>query len=77
MSLSSLSRVTAYRMGVAETIALAGVGLATATLASSAVKALWSISRGLGSFEGRILEMLAQHKTTLNDHEDRLRKGQL
>jgi hypothetical protein len=70
-------------MGAAESIALAGlaltvgVGLATATLASSAVKALWSISKGLGSFEGRILEMLAQHKTTLDDHEDRLRAGKL
>ena len=64
-------------MGVAETIALAGLGIAATTLASSAVKALWSISKGLGSFEGRILEMLAQHKTTLDDHEDRLRKGQL
>jgi hypothetical protein len=64
-------------MGVAETIALAGVGLATATLASSAVKALWSISKGLGNFEGKILEILAQHKTTLDDHEDRLRKHQL
>jgi len=68
-------------MGVAETIALAGVVLAgvgaTATLASSAVKALWSISKGLGAFEGKILEILAHHKNTLDDHEDRLRKGQL
>ena len=64
-------------MGVVEITALAGLGIAAATLASSAVKALWSISKGLGSFEGRILEMLAQHKSTLDDHEDRLRKGQL
>lgn len=64
-------------MGVVEITALVGLGLGTITLASSAVKALWSISRGLGSFEGRILEMLAQHRATLDDHEDRLRKGQL
>jgi hypothetical protein len=64
-------------MGVVEITALAGLGITTAALASSAVKALWSISKGLGSFEGRILEMLAQHKNTLDDHEDRLRKGQL
>jgi hypothetical protein len=64
-------------MGVVEITALAGLGVGAATLASSAVKALWSISKGLGSFEGRILEMLAQHKNTLDDHENRLRKGQL
>ena len=64
-------------MGVVEIATLLGVGVAATTLGGSAVKALWSISKGLGSFEGRILEMLAQHKSTLDDHEDRLRKGQL
>ena len=64
-------------MGVIEITALVGLGIAATTLAGSAVKALWSISKGLGSFEGRILEMLAQHKDTLDDHEERLRKGQL
>ena len=64
-------------MGVIEITALAALGVAATTLGGSAVKALWSISKGLGSFEGRILEMLAQHKDTLDDHEVRLRKGQL
>ena len=64
-------------MGVVEVTALTGRGIAAATLAGSAVKALWSISTGLGSFEGRIVEMLAQHKNTLDDHEDRRRRGQL
>jgi len=64
-------------VGVAELIALSGVGLAAATLASSGVKALWSISKGLGTFEGKILEILAHHRSTLDDHEDRLRKGKL
>lgn len=64
-------------MGVVEITALAGLGVAATTLGGSAVKALWSISKGLGSFEGRILEILAQHKDTLDDHEERLRKGQL
>ena len=64
-------------MGIAELIALSGVGLATATLAASGVKALWSISKGLGTFEGKILEILARHETTLDDHEDRLRAGKL
>ena len=64
-------------MGVVEIATLAGVGVAATALGGSAVKALWSISKGLGSFEGRILEMLAQHKNTLDDHEDRLRRGQL
>ena len=75
--LPSLSTITAGSMGVVEITALVGLGLAATTLGGSAVKALWSISKGLGSFEGRILEMLAQHKSTLDDHEDRLRKGQL
>jgi hypothetical protein len=64
-------------LGIVEVTALVGLGIAATTLGGSAVKALWSISKGLGSFEGRILEMLAQHKNTLDDHEDRLRKGQL
>jgi hypothetical protein len=64
-------------MGVAETIAAIAVGLTTLTTAASGVKALWAISRGLGTFEGKILEILAHHKNTLDDHEDRLRAGKL
>ena len=75
--LPSLSTIITGSMGVVEITALVGLGLAATTLGGSAVKALWSISKGLGSFEGRILEMLAQHKSTLDDHEDRLRNAQL
>jgi hypothetical protein len=68
-------------VGIAESIALAGVGLTVVGFAgatiSSGVKALWSISRGLGTFEGKILEMLDNHQTKLDDHEDRLRAGKL
>jgi hypothetical protein len=64
-------------MGVAETIAAIAVGLTALTTAASGVKALWAISRGLGTFEGKILEILAHHKNTLDDHEDRLRAGKL
>lgn len=68
-------------MGVAESIALAGLGLTVlgfaGTTVASGVKALWAISKGLGAFEGKILEILARHKDTLDDHEDRLRRGQL
>jgi hypothetical protein len=64
-------------MGIAESIALTAVGLTALTTVSSGVKALWAISRGLGTFEGKILEILARHETTLDDHEDRLRAGKL
>lgn len=68
-------------MGVAESIALAGLGLTALGLAgntvASGVKALWAISKGLGSFEAKILEILAHHKDTLDDHEGRLRRGNL
>lgn len=64
-------------MGIAESIALAGVALAGVAMvgsaASSAIKALWSISKGLGSFEGQILEILKRHNNQLLDHEDRIR----
>jgi hypothetical protein len=64
-------------MGVAETVAIAGLGLTVlgfaGALTSSGVKALWSISTRLGQFEGQILQMLKNHKDTLDDHEDRLR----
>ena len=64
-------------MGVAESIALAGLGVAGLTMVgggmSSAIKALWSISKGLGNFEGKILEILDRHDRTIADHEDRLR----
>jgi hypothetical protein len=64
-------------MGVAEAIAAIAVGLTAFTTAASGVKALWAISKGLGTFEGKILEILAHHKNTLDDHEDRLRAGKL
>jgi hypothetical protein len=64
-------------MGIAESIALTAVGLTALTTAASGVKALWAISKGLGTFEGKILEILARHETTLDDHEDRLRAGKL
>jgi len=64
-------------MGVAESIALAGLVLTGGATATSGVKALWAISKGLGNFEGKILEMLAHHQNTLEDHEERLRAGKL
>jgi hypothetical protein len=68
-------------MGLAESLALAGLGLTVlgfaGTTVTSGVKALWAISKGLGAFEAKILEILANHKTTLDDHEDRLRAGKL
>jgi hypothetical protein len=64
-------------MGIAESIALTAVGLTALTTVASGVKALWAISKGLGTFEGKILEILARHETTLDDHEDRLRAGRL
>jgi hypothetical protein len=60
-------------MGIAEGIALAGLAVAGLGLGGAAVKALWSISRGLGVFEGKIVEMLKNHANTLVDHEDRIR----
>jgi hypothetical protein len=64
-------------VGVAETIALGGMAVAALGLGGAGVKALWSISKGLGNFEGKILEILAHHKETLDDHETRLRRGRL
>jgi len=64
-------------MGLAESIALAGLVLTVGATATSGVKALWAISKGLGNFEGKILEMLAHHQSTLEDHEERLRSGKL
>lgn len=68
-------------VGVAESIALAGLGLTVlgfaGTTVASGVKALWAISKGLGTFEGKILEILARHEGTLDDHEERLRAGKL
>lgn len=64
-------------MGPGEIIAAASLGLAIVSAAGalifSGVKALWSISNRLGQFEGQILQMLKNHKDTLDDHEDRLR----
>ena len=64
-------------MGIAELIALGAVGLTVLTTVVSGVKALWAISKGLGTFEGKILEILARHEGTLDDHEQRLRSGKL
>ncbi len=68
-------------VGVAESLALAGLGLTVlgfaGTTIGSGVKALWAISKGLGTFEGKILEILARHEGTLEDHEERLRAGKL
>jgi hypothetical protein len=64
-------------MGIGEVIALAGLGVTALVAIASGVMALWSISKGLGNFEGKILEMLAHHQATLEDHEDRLRAGKL
>ena len=64
-------------MGIAESIALGAVGLTVLTTVASGVKALWAISKGLGTFEGKILEILARHEGTLDDHEQRLRSGKL
>lgn len=64
-------------VGVAETIALGALALSALGLGGAGVKALWSISRGLGAFEGKILQILANHGDTLDDHEERLRRGRL
>jgi hypothetical protein len=64
-------------MGIAESIALVGLLLTGGVTAVSGVKALWAISKGLGTFEGKILEILARHEGTLEDHEERLRAGKL
>ena len=68
-------------VGVAESLALAGLGLTVlgfaGTTVSSGVKALWAISKGLGAFEGKIMEVLSRHEGTLEDHEERLRAGKL
>jgi hypothetical protein len=64
-------------MGIAESIALAALLITGGATAASGVKALWAISKGLGTFEGKILEILARHEGTLEDHEERLRAGKL
>jgi hypothetical protein len=64
-------------MGIAESIALAALLITGAATAASGVRALWAISKGLGTFEGKILEILARHEGTLEDHEERLRAGKL
>jgi hypothetical protein len=64
-------------MGIPESIALAGLVVTVGATAASGVRALWAISKGLGNFEGKILEMLAHHQNTLQDHEERLRAGKL
>jgi hypothetical protein len=64
-------------MGIAESIALGALLLSAGATAASGVKALWAISKGLGTFEGKILEILARHEGTLEDHEERLRAGKL
>jgi hypothetical protein len=64
-------------MGVGETIALVAVGLTGVGMLgagmSSAVKALWSISKGLGAFEGKILEILNRHDKELASLDERFR----
>jgi len=77
MPVNWLQLSTAAVMGPGEIIAAASLGLAIVSAAGalifSGVKALWSISNRLGQFEGQILQMLKNHKDTLDDHEDRLR----
>jgi hypothetical protein len=64
-------------MGVGETIALVAVGLTGVGMLgagmSSAIKALWSISKGLGAFEGKILEILNRHDKELASLDERFR----
>jgi hypothetical protein len=64
-------------MGVGETIALAAVGLTGVGMlgagVKSAIEALWSISRGLGAFEGKILEILNRHDKELASLDERFR----
>lgn len=64
-------------MGIAESIALAGLVLTVGATATSGVKALWAISKGLGNFEGKILEILKRQQEQIQDHEERLRAGKL
>lgn len=64
-------------VGVAESIALSALALSALGLGGAGVKALWSISKGLGAFEAKILQILDHHGDTLDDHEERLRKGRL
>ena len=58
-----------------ETVALVGVAIAGAGLLgtgmSSVIKALWSISKGLGAFEGKILEILNRHDKELQSLDQR------
>jgi hypothetical protein len=64
-------------VGIAESIALAGLVLTVGATATSGVKALWAISKGLGNFEGKILEILKRQQEQIQDHEERLRAGKL
>ena len=58
-----------------EAVALVGVAIAGATMLggglSSAIKALWSISKKLGAFEGKILEILNRHDKELQSLDQR------
>jgi hypothetical protein len=58
-----------------EVVALVGVAIAGVSLVgtgmSSAIKALWSISKGLGAFEGKILEILNRHDKQLASLDER------
>jgi len=64
-------------MGVGESIALAALGLTGIGMLGSglhsAIKALWSISKGLGAFEGKILEILKRHDQELASLDERFR----
>ena len=64
-------------MGVGETIALVSVGLTGIGMlgagVKSAIEALWSISKGLGNFEGKILEILNRHDRELESLDKRFR----
>jgi hypothetical protein len=60
-------------MGVGELIALAAVGLTGVGMLGAGVKALWSISKGLGNFEGKILEILNRHDKALESLDERYR----
>jgi len=64
-------------MGVGETIALVAVGLTGIGMLGagikSAIEALWSISKGLGNFEGKILEILNRHDKALESLDERYR----
>jgi hypothetical protein len=64
-------------MGVGESIALTALGLTVLGMIgaglSEAIKALWSISKGLGTFQGKILEILNRHDKELASLDQRFR----